>query len=87
MARYYFHIHNRIGYVRDEEGEEVADLEAARMKAIDSVRSMLGDEARQGLIDLCGRIDIAEEAGEVLLVLPFTEAFELRLPQPGTEGP
>jgi hypothetical protein len=53
------------------------------------VRSILSDEIKSaGLINLRGRIDIADQQGSVVTTLPFRDAVELRLddsPQ-GREG-
>jgi len=77
MARYYLHIRNG-GYSEDLEGQELPDLDAARLAAIDGVRSLLSEEARQGQLDLSGSIEIADGDGKVLLVVPFREAVELK---------
>jgi len=79
MARYYLHLYNRIGSALDDEGTEARDLEAARTIAIRSVRDILGEEIRKGRIDLFGRIEIADEEGSILAVVPFADAVELRL--------
>jgi len=78
MARYYLHIRNGGGYSEDPEGQDLPDLGAARSAAIDGVRSLLSEEARQGQLDLSGSIEIADGDGNILLVLPFSEAVELR---------
>ena len=83
MARYYLHIVNGGGYSEDPEGQELTDLEAARTAAIEGVRSMLSEEARQGQLDLAGRIEIADADGNILLSVPFSEAVELRLDRKG----
>ena len=77
MARYYLHINNGGGYSEDLEGQELPDLDAARAAAIEGVRSMLS-EARQGQLDLSGKIEIADDGGNILLVVPFCDAVELR---------
>ena len=78
MPRFYTHVHNSTGFVRDEEGRDFASLDEAHQAAFDSVRSIVGEEARQGLIDLNGSIEIADEGGDVLLRFAFAEAFEIR---------
>jgi hypothetical protein len=51
MARYYFHIYNGHGETRDHEGVEIGEADAHGM-AVDSIRSIVSEEAREGLIDL-----------------------------------
>ena len=78
MARYFLHINNGGGYSEDVEGQELPDLDAVRAAAIEGVRSMLSEEARQGQLDLSGKIEIADGEGNILLVVPFCDAVELR---------
>ncbi|HWI85355.1 MAG TPA: hypothetical protein VNT42_03395 [Sphingomonas sp.] len=79
MARFYLNIHNGSGFVEDLEGLELSDLEAARCQAIDGVRSLVSEEARQGRIDLTGSIEIVDDDGRVLLNIAFADAVEVRL--------
>ena len=75
MARFHLHVHNRIGFVPDEEGQELHDVQAAREVAIASIRSIVAEEAQEGVIDLTGRVEIAEHGDGVVAVVPFREAF------------
>lgn len=74
MARFHLHVHNRIGFVPDEEGQELQDVQAAREVAITSIRSIVAEEAHDGVIDLTGRVEITNGGG-VLAVVQFREAF------------
>ena len=78
MSRYYLHIDNGGGYSEDTEGQELESLAAARAAAIEGVRSLLSEEARQGQLDLSGRIEITDADGNILLTVPFSEAVELK---------
>jgi hypothetical protein len=78
MARYYFHLVDSLGWTQDEDGCEIGSSEEARAWAIASIRSILGEGVRHGLIDLGGRIEIVDESGEVVLMVPFGDAVELR---------
>jgi hypothetical protein len=75
--RFYLHLFNRLGSALDEEGVEVADLEAAEARAVDGIRSILADEAKVGRLDLDGRIEIADESGAIVRTVPFEDAFEI----------
>lgn len=79
MARFYLNIRNGTGFVEDPEGQDCADLELARNQAIDGVRSFLSEELRNGELDLTGTIEIADETGAVLMVVPFRDAVALRI--------
>jgi hypothetical protein len=78
MERYFLHIDNGGGYSEDPEGQELENLDAARTAAIEGVRSLLSEEARQGQLDLSGRIEIADADGNILMIVPFSDAVELR---------
>lgn len=78
MARYYLHVRSGVGSVSDEEGYDLPNLASARVQAVEGIRSMLCDELRaRGVIDLRGKIEIAEEHGTVVLVVPFSAAVDL----------
>lgn len=74
MARYFLHIHNSHGEAEDDEGMDANSLAEARERAVTGIRSLLAAEAANGQINFKGRIDIADEAGAVLLSIPFTDA-------------
>lgn len=78
MARFYFHIYNGHGETHDHEGVELAEADARGM-AVDSIRSIVAEEARDGLIDLTGHIDVVDQHGDIVLTTRFLEAFNLRL--------
>lgn len=80
MPRFFFDVFNGTGNAPDEEGLDLADQSSARYLALDSVRSIVAEEARKGLIDLGGRIEVKDDAGELLLIVGFVEAFRLRMP-------
>ena len=80
MPRFFLNIHNGLGLVRDEEGTDVPDVEAARRKAIEGVRSILSEEIKSGSIDLAGRIEIADGDGRVVAEILFTDAVRISLP-------
>ena len=76
MPRYFFDVINSLGTAEDEEGAELPNERAARSYALDSIRSIIAAEARGGVIDLRGRIDVRAESGDASSV-PFDEAVEV----------
>jgi hypothetical protein len=66
--------------MQDVQGRELADIDAARREAIKGARSILSYEVLQGLIDLTGRIDVADPDGRVLFSMPFLDTVRLRTP-------
>jgi hypothetical protein len=78
MPRYYLNVRNVEVSADDEEGTDFRDLDAARAKAIASVRSILSDEVMRGKVDLRGRIEITDARGEIVLTVPYAEAVTVR---------
>ncbi|HMC91634.1 MAG TPA: hypothetical protein VKI45_04150 [Allosphingosinicella sp.] len=78
MPLYFLHVFNRTGWSRDDEGQDLPDLAAARGAAVDGIRSILSDEVVHGAIDFEGRVDIVDEAGNLLESVSFADAVELR---------
>lgn len=82
MPIYFLHIRNGDGFTEAEEGEELADVAAARESAIAGIRSLLSQEVQEGRFDLRGRIEITDEAGGLVAAVRFDEAVELRVGEP-----
>lgn len=78
MPRYYFHIRCEDGLIRDPDGTELADLDAARSEAEQSARDLLANLLKNGK-ELDGQVfEISDDTGNVLETLPFRNV--LRLP-------
>ena len=75
--RYHFNLLTADGVLVDEEGIEIGDKDV-RTEALNIARSLIGEDVKAGVIDLSGRIEVTDEYGRQLLVLPFTQAVELR---------
>jgi len=83
---FFFDVINRTGFVEDQEGAELADREAARLQALDSIRSIVAEETRGGIVDLRGRIEVRGDAGLIFSV-GFEEAVKVMTGAiPGTSG-
>lgn len=78
MQHYFFHLHNGHGFTPDPTGRYFWTLEDARNEALRDIRSIVSDEAREGLLDLRGRIDIAVDE-TVIQTISFPEAFDLKV--------
>lgn len=86
MPRFFFFVFNGNGETPDDEGIEIADQAGARSIALESIRSIVAEEARGGTIDLTGRVEIKDGTRNLLFTVEFSEAFILQLPQ-GTSSP
>ena len=77
MPLYRFDLYNSVGFVPDEEGRELPDVEAARGEAVKAARGIIADEVLQGRIDLNGRIEVLDGEGPPILTLSFAEAVAI----------
>lgn len=80
MPRFHLHVYNGTGFSPDDEGTDFPDEAAARVLALTSIRSIVAEEAVQGLIDLTGRVEIRDPGDDLLDTVRFAEAFYVRTP-------
>jgi hypothetical protein len=76
----HLHLHDPHIDNGDQEGLDLADptdLAAAQAKALAGIRGLLGHEAMNGEIDLRGRVDIADAAGNILATVQFKDAVTI----------
>lgn len=77
VPRFFFHVRDDVD-APDDQGAELADLEAARAHAIGAARSLMCETLlNDGRISLHHRIDIENEKGEVLAPVHFAEAVRI----------
>jgi hypothetical protein len=76
MRRFFFHIYND-EITQDEEGRELPDLEGAREIALESARELVCESVHRGHLNLDHRIEVADESGEIVILLTFREAFTI----------
>lgn len=78
MPRFHLHVYNGTGLSPDDEGTDFPDEAAARVLALNSIRSIVAEEAVEGLIDLTGRIEIRDPQDDLLDTVWFVDAFDVR---------
>lgn len=76
MPRFFFHVYDDV-VVRDDEGLVLPDRDAARAAALSGARAMICDQVRSGRVYLAHRIEVEDETGAQVLVLPFGDAIEI----------
>jgi hypothetical protein len=75
MPLYYFHIRNGDKLERDPDGMELPDMDAALAEALTVARELLGEISDLGREAV---IEVADEAGQTLLTLPFSDAIQTK---------
>lgn len=76
MARFFFNVVKASGTLKDLEGTEVSSLEHARHEAITDARNLMSMAILEGRDISNQRIEIVNEGGVLLLIVPFREAIE-----------
>ena len=69
MPHYFFHVREGADLSRDEEGQDLPNVEAARREAINTSREMLGEKLLHGGSLNHRTIEIADETGRVVDVV------------------
>ena len=78
MPRYFLHLRypaSEDGFARDDEGDELPDLGALRQHVVDTARDLMTGTRLKAIPDwLRCSFEVTDEAGAVVLTLPFSEA-------------
>jgi hypothetical protein len=82
-----FHLHIRCDgeFFEDEEGIERANVEAAIIEAVRSVRSLVAGDVQRGELHLDQSIEISDDQGRHLTTINFAEAI-LTIPARQEDG-
>jgi hypothetical protein len=78
MSRYFFHVRDGVSD-EDEEGVELADLEAVRKEAVSTAASILRDLAAEPWLTRAWALEVTDQEGQVVFRLAVRE--EERGPQ------
>ena len=81
MPRFFMHLRDGSDELLDNEGMELLDLDAVRLKVLTAARDIIAGDLRNGIIDLRFRIEAENEGGEIVYTLPFRHAFNI-IPEP-----
>ena len=75
MPAYYFHVRDHGVLLRDPNGLELPNLEAAREELKRLVLSVLREEQFEGQLSVHREFQVEDEAGSVVLLIPFQLAL------------
>lgn len=76
MFKFYFDVYEHL-IAKDEDGGDYPDPQAARLSAIDAARSIAVERALEGHFCPDGRIDVVNEAHELVFRIRFDEVASL----------
>jgi hypothetical protein len=74
MPRYFFHVKYKAKTIRDEEGMDLRDLDAAREEAEASARQITNDRLLFGELVEDEAFVVTDEQGETVLTFPLNDA-------------
>lgn len=77
MPRYFFHVYNDDTTI-DREGQDLADLDAAKREATRSARDLMAEAVRHGEVILSHRIEVEDDGGRPLLTIRYADAVLIR---------
>lgn len=77
MPLYYLHVCTGNGFIEDEEGQELADLDAARAAALRGARDIMSEEMRRGEFNPASFIEVEDQDHQLLFTLQFSEAVRI----------
>jgi hypothetical protein len=83
MPRYFFNIRIGEGLIPDPDGEELRDPDHAWAVARAMIRQLLAEQSEQPNL-LSARLEVTDQAGEVVLEFPFAEAIMTPEDEPPT---
>jgi hypothetical protein len=76
MPRYFFNIRDGEP-VDDPDGMYLPDTRSARLEAMRSARDIMAEDVRRGRLHLASCIEVTDEQGEPVFVVPFAEAIQI----------
>ena len=65
--------HNEV--IADDQGQEFADVEAAKLEGLASARELIAFAAKKGVLATSPIYRIRNETGDVVATIPFKEAL------------
>ena len=76
VPRYFFNLRSDPD-ATDDEGQDLVDLAAARLCAMEAAREMVCADIKHGLLNLNHAIDVTDDQGAALFTLTFREALDV----------
>ena len=78
MSRYYLHLRNEGEFIKDLEGADFPDVEAAKVEAVRSAREIPEEIWSGSPVHLRDSVEVADSEGRTVLTVPFSDAVSIR---------
>jgi transcriptional regulator with XRE-family HTH domain len=76
MPTYFFDLIKGNELVEDDQGDDFADIEAAKLEGLASARELLADAAKKGILATSPVYLIRNAVGDILATIPFKDALK-----------
>ena len=76
MPRFYLSLRDG-EFLRDDEGQEFADLDAARDTALRGAREIMAEDIKRGVLSLKDSVEITDESGHRVATVMFRDAIQI----------
>ena len=76
MPIYYFDLLKGDEIIEDDQGQDLADIEVAKLEGLASARELIADAAKKGILATSPVYLIRNAAGEILATIPFKDALK-----------
>jgi len=83
---YFFNVRQEDRLGIDEAGVDLPGLEAAHQHATELAREIMCDAVLEGEVALDRSVEVTDEAGGIVLVLPFADVVEVKPPRRPTKA-
>ena len=75
MAQFYFNFRNGAEFFEDVEGRDLADIASARATGIASLRDILADDVRAGVLHRASTIEIEDADHRPVVTIALADAL------------
>ena len=73
---YYFDLLKGDEIIEDDQGQDLADIEVAKLEGLASARELIADAAKKGILATSPVFRIRNESGDVLATIPFKDILK-----------
>lgn len=77
MPRYFFNVYDNV-VAPDDEGQELPNMQAARLYALAGARDIIAAQVKHGYMVRSHWIDVADDQGQVVMSVTFGDAVDIK---------